>query len=139
MIKAFIHGCFFLLVCFAPPTYRCTITVDGLKNMKGILYLGWYGNPSDFLKVDKAIHHQKVSVVNTNQKVLVFDNIPGGTYAISLFLDVDGNGKLSTNFLGIPTEKYAFSNNVKPAFRPASFNESKFTVQGDKSMTIKLK
>ncbi|HPZ89719.1 MAG TPA: DUF2141 domain-containing protein, partial [Flavihumibacter sp.] len=59
-----------------------------------------------------------------------FDNIPDGTYAVSVFLDENDNGKLDANGFGIPKEDYGFSNNVRPLTRAANFNESKFVVKG---------
>ena len=139
MLKTITIGYILLIASFAQPNYTCTVTIDGLKNRKGTLYVGWYNNASDFLKIDKAVYYQKATVANTSKKNFVFNNIPRGNYAISLFLDEDGNGKLSTNFLGIPIEKYAFSNNVKPAFRAASFEEAKFKMEADKEITIHIK
>lgn len=63
-----------------------------------------------------------------------------GTYAIKIFHDVNGNGKLDTNFLGIPTEPYGFSNNAMGAFGPPSFEEASFRVSGNgASLSIRLK
>ena len=38
--------------------------------------------------------------------------IPPGTYAIKLHIDENENGKLDTNFIGIPKEQYGISNNT---------------------------
>ena len=49
--------------------------------------------------------------------------IPPGTYAVKLHIDENENGKLDTNFLGIPKEQYGFSNNGPFLnFKAASFN-----------------
>jgi uncharacterized protein (DUF2141 family) len=42
-----------------------------------------------------------------------FENIPPGTYALAVIHDENANGKLDTSWLGIPTEGYGFSNDVK--------------------------
>ena len=39
-------------------------------------------------------------------------DIPPGTYAFKLHIDENENGKLDTNFIGIPKEQYGISNNV---------------------------
>ena len=41
-----------------------------------------------------------------------FFDIPPGTYAVKLHIDENENGKLDTNFIGIPKEQYGISNNV---------------------------
>ena len=61
-----------------------------------------------------------------------------GKYGISIYLDENKNGKLDVNFLGIPKEKYGFSNNVFPATRAANFEEAAFEIQG-KSTTIPIR
>jgi uncharacterized protein (DUF2141 family) len=68
----------------------------------------------------------------------VFENMATGTYAIAAFLDENGNGKMDTNFLGIPREKYGFSNNARPLMRAANFKEASFIV-GNKESTISIK
>ena len=43
--------------------------------------------------------------------------------------DENDNGKLDTNFMGIPVEGYGFSNNPQ-VMRRAFFSEAKFDVTG---------
>lgn len=49
--------------------------------------------------------------------------VPPGRYAIKSFHDIDSDGKLGSNMFGIPTEPYAFSNNVagRASWADASF------------------
>ncbi len=46
--------------------------------------------------------------------------------AIALLQDLNNNGKLDTNLLGIPKEPYAFSNNIKPVFSAPKFQQYSF-------------
>ena len=39
-------------------------------------------------------------------------NVKPGPYAIAVFHDLNGNGKLDRNFIGLPSEPYGFSNDV---------------------------
>jgi len=41
-----------------------------------------------------------------------FRNVPPGAYAVAVYQDVNGNGRLDRNALGLPTEPYGFSNDV---------------------------
>jgi uncharacterized protein (DUF2141 family) len=50
--------------------------------------------------------------------------LPPGSYAIAVIHDKDGNGKLSTNAVGYPSERYGFSNNPKVYFGPPSFDKA---------------
>ena len=58
--------------------------------------------------------------------VIVFKNVQAGDWAAIAYHDVNLNGKLDENFLGIPTEQFGFSNNPgynhKPDFSEAQFS-----------------
>lgn len=103
-----------------------TVVISNLENVKGNLYIGWYNESSTFRINDKAIYRKKISVNNQGEISIDFNNIPNGKYAIAVFLDENDNYKLDRNIFGIPKEKYGFSNNILPALRPATFDESAF-------------
>ena len=65
--------------------------------------------------------------------------IPHGEYAISLFVDSNGNKRIDKNFLGIPKEQYGFSNNVMGRMSAPTFNQAKFLVAGPTTQNIKLR
>jgi uncharacterized protein (DUF2141 family) len=66
---------------------------------------------------------------NANQQnLLTINNLPLGTYAIAIYQDVNGNGKLDTNLFGAPKEPYAFSNNIAPVFKAPSFEKCSFNI-----------
>jgi uncharacterized protein (DUF2141 family) len=44
--------------------------------------------------------------------------LPPGEYALSVFHDENGDGKLARNFIGIPKEPAGFSNNYRPKGPP---------------------
>ena len=67
----------------------------------------------------------------------VFENIPFGEYAIKVYHDEDNDGELDTNFLGIPSEDYGFSNNASGSFGPADYEDAKFIFAQD-NMIIKI-
>ncbi|MFO7534417.1 MAG: MipA/OmpV family protein [Kiritimatiellia bacterium] len=52
-------------------------------------------------------------------------DLPAGEYALAVFVDENGNGRLDRNFVGIPREPLGFSNRYRakgpPAFSRASF------------------
>lgn len=67
-------------------------------------------------------------------------DLPNGTYAITLFHDLNENSDLDTNALGIPTEPFGFSNDPKLLFGPPSFSKASFKVNNStKLISIKLK
>lgn len=54
-----------------------------------------------------------------------FEGLAAGSYAVMVFHDVNGNGRLDRNFMGIPREPLGFSNRYwakgEPTFSGASF------------------
>lgn len=118
-------------------TFSIRVILKGMSNNKGNLMLALYQGKGNYMKNI----FQNIVQPFDNQKVaeIVFYKIPSGTYAISAYHDENANGKLDTNFLGIPLERYGFSNNPNATFGIPDFEKSKFLVESDCSMTIYLK
>lgn len=67
-----------------------------------------------------------------------FANIPPGKYAMVVIHDENMNGKLDTNWLGVPNEGYGFSNNAKALLSAPSFSDASFLYNGQNiNMTLK--
>jgi small-conductance mechanosensitive channel len=64
-----------------------------------------------------------------NQLVRIPNETPG-TYALAVIHDENMNGKLDTNWLGIPIEGYGFSNGAKGLFGAPSFSAARFPYDG---------
>ncbi len=138
LIPAFALTLFSSLTAGAQTKY--TVKVTNLGNKTGKLYVGWYGNADAFMKPQKTVFAKVVPVSNKSEILVEFDRIPAGQYAISVFLDENDNENLDTNLVGIPREKYGFSNNVMPAMRPATYQEAAFEVKdAPGGQSIKLK
>lgn len=106
-----------------------TLKLDGLSEAKGHVYISVATDAAEFDGKVKPAAVQRVEVTGPTLTVTIPDLAPG-TYAVSLFHDANGNGKLDTNFIGIPKEGYGFSNNVGARGKP-TFAEAKFTLAAD--------
>jgi len=60
-----------------------------------------------------------------------FNDVPEGTYAVSIGHDLNGNRRVDTNFIGLPTEQWGVSNNARPSLRAPRFDEASFKVTAD--------
>ena len=120
---------------FAQDNNILTIDFEGIKSDKGKLFVALYNSEEDFLK-----NQMEGSIVDiSNGKASAsFDNLKSGIYAISSFHDKNNNGKMDTNFLGIPKEPVACSNNAKGKFGPPKFKDAKFMISTDHTQ-IKIK
>ena len=57
-----------------------------------------------------------------------FEGLKPGRYAVQAFHDLDDDGGMNTNLMGLPTEPFAFSNNAPPRGGPASWSAASFEV-----------
>jgi uncharacterized protein (DUF2141 family) len=97
-----------------------TIEVDNIEPDKGYLMVGVFNNKSNF--PDIYIQGQRIKAINETM-VFTFNNLPLGTYAVSVYQDTNENEELDKNFLGIPKERYGFSNNsTKPVYEICQFD-----------------
>jgi uncharacterized protein (DUF2141 family) len=111
------------------------VNVSNVKNLQGSLQVALFNSKETFLK--KPIAAQSVKVTGQQVKI-VFNNIPAGDYAVSLYHDENENQKMDSNFIGIPKEGYGFSNNPSSMFGPPDYESARFNLAGPQSITVKL-
>jgi len=70
---------------------------------------------------------------------LSFPGLAPGRYALRVFADENGNGKLDTNLMGMPTERYGFSNDAKGNRAAPGFDAAAFQVDADVQTVIHLR
>ena len=81
----------------------------------------------------------KVLPAVTGETIVVLEAVPPGTYAIKMFQDFNKNGEFDTNWLGLPLEKYGFSNDARPLFSEPPFSKTRFELHpGANTITIHL-
>jgi uncharacterized protein (DUF2141 family) len=117
-----------------------TLTVNKIKSDKGVVRVLLFDKAAGFPDVvENAVKNASLKIIG-NKAVITFENIPTGTYAISVFHDSENTGKLRTNTFGIPRDGYGFSNNASGTFGPPSFEKAAFKVNaGNNSVSIDLK
>jgi uncharacterized protein (DUF2141 family) len=102
------------------------VDIEGLHSDRGQVLCALFSSAADFpKKPEKALAHDKSTILN-GHATCQFENIPSGTYAVSVFHDENSNGKLDTNFLGIPREGVGASNNAKGHMGPPRFSAAEF-------------
>jgi uncharacterized protein (DUF2141 family) len=119
----------------AQENYTITVTVNGIDSNDGKIFLALYDKEVDFL--EKTFKGTTSSIIN-NQCTITFENIPSGVYAVSIFHDENDNGKMDTNFMGIPKEDYGCSNNASGFMGPPKWSDAKFELKANMSLTITL-
>lgn len=81
---------------------------------------GWLKDPVQF----------SIAPIHGGIALCVFKRIPKGVYGLSGFHDENNNGKLDTNFLGMPLEDYCASRGARGTLGPPSFKDAQFKFTG---------
>jgi uncharacterized protein (DUF2141 family) len=110
------------IVGFVNNNGECRFALDNLK---------------DVFESDDSVYIGKVLPIVNSEVHLEFESLNFGNYAIKVFHDENSNGELDSNFLGIPSEDYGFSNNASAWFGPPSWEKATFLFN-HKEMTIEI-
>ena len=114
------------------------VEISEINAAKGLMSIGLYSNEKGFPDKEKEYKGKDVKVTGQTL-VYTFKDVPFGTYAIAIFHDTNSNGKLDKNFFRIPTEGYAFSDNVFGILgSPPSFKDASFKLTGNETIKIKI-
>ncbi|MFO7592720.1 MAG: DUF2141 domain-containing protein [Pseudomonadota bacterium] len=100
------------------------IVVEDIESSEGSVRLALYNDPKTFRKEEKSLTVLSKDAAEGSLEFLI-EGLDPGRYALIVYHDADGNGKMN-RFLGmIPTEGYGLSNNPEvsgpPAFEDAVF------------------
>jgi uncharacterized protein (DUF2141 family) len=120
-----------LLICGAAPTSQptatLTIKITGLRNHKGQLIFGVFRSAQGFPTDSGRSVNWQIKPADADPVIFTASLAPG-RYGASVLHDENKNGKMDKNLAGIPIEGYGVTNNPKPRFRAATFDESRFTL-----------
>ncbi|MDX2469326.1 MAG: DUF2141 domain-containing protein [SAR324 cluster bacterium] len=114
-----------------------TVNVKGIEKQEGSIRVALYDQTKTFLTKNWLVG--KVAEANAPEVTLIFEGLKRGNYAVSIFQDYDNNEELDKNFVGAPTEPYAFGNDAFGIFGPPSFEESTITLSETQEITINLR
>ena len=116
------------------------VTVTGIKGRAGKIRCMLYEKERGFPDKPKLAARRVEAPIAKNRAVCIFKGVRAGRYAVSAFHDQDNDKRLDTNFLGIPSEGIAVSNNAKGRFGPPKFRDALFSVTSKGfSQFVKLK
>lgn len=106
-----------------------SVTFSGLREAKGALFVGLYDSEAAFTG-NQPVDGFKLDVTG-NSAAKSIKGLKPGKYAIKVYHDVDGDGRMNTNAFGIPTEPYAASNNAPANMGPPQWADAMFEVGAD--------
>lgn len=114
-----------------------SVTVTGIKNTRGQLIACLWTEKSGFptCAKNKSALKRKLSISGATMTV-AFPNVAPGNYVVTVEHDEDADGKLKTNFIGMPKEGVGVSNN--PGGIP-SWNKALIRVSGNGAISVKMR
>ena len=116
-----------------------TISVSGVNSGKGRIYVALHRAAAGVKFPD-----MKGAVAGAWRRAqkggfsVTFTGLAPGRYAVNGFHDANGDGKLDTNLLGIPTEGYGFGNGATGSFGPPEFEASSIAVDGKAGIRLPI-
>ena len=116
------------------------VKILNIRNSTGTVDCALFDSPEGFpIEVLRSATKVMVMKVRNTEARCDFEDIPAGTYALAVIHDENMNGKLDTNWLGIPIEGYGFSNDVRGLFGAPSHPAARFPYDGQiLDLTISL-
>ena len=119
-----ISAIFFLSNNIQSQSNALTIDITNIKDLKSDIHVQLFNQHQHFPKPPFASE----IIIKPNGKNKVTASFPGietGSYAVIVYQDSNGNGKFDRNFIGIPKEPYALSQNFHPKMSSPTFEECK--------------
>jgi uncharacterized protein (DUF2141 family) len=110
------------------PACNLTVNFTGIEEKQGAVMGVLFDSEAAYDGKGAPVRPIMVAA-NKAEVAATFEGLAPGTYAIKLFHDVDGDGKMGTNPYGMPTEPFAFSNNAQGNMGPAKWADAKFEVK----------
>jgi uncharacterized protein (DUF2141 family) len=105
---------------------RIRVRVLDLRNQEGNLGIALFNAKKGFPGRSESAFMKGITPASGKEHLFVFENVPLGAYAVSVQHDENHNGKLDTNFFGMPKEGVGTSNNPGLHMGPPSFDAARF-------------
>lgn len=100
------------------------IAVDGIATSRGNIIVRLYERPAGFPKNAASALATRIVPAMAGDVRVTFGPVAATRVAVAVAHDIDGDGMLDFNFLGIPSEPYGFSRNARGSFGPPAFEDA---------------
>jgi uncharacterized protein (DUF2141 family) len=99
-----------MLASLSASAAELTVVVSGIRDGDGQLMVGVFDKADTFLKQPLSGRVVPASVRDAAGNArFVIDNLTPGGYAVSVVHDRDGNGRMTMNVMGLPSEPFGVS------------------------------
>ena len=124
-------------IAFSSTQANLSVQAIELKNQKGrVFFCLWKESDNGFPKCDFDSRPYAKIIVEASNARAEFVKVDSGEYSISIFHDEKSDGKVETNFLGIPRSGIGVSGEFS---KPPRFSKTKFKLEGRLDLKIPVK
>jgi uncharacterized protein (DUF2141 family) len=110
--------------------------VTGQQLAGGKLRAALFADSASFLGTPLKV----AEVAASDAAMVVFRDLPAGSYAVTVYQDNNGNSKLDRGLFNIPTEPYGFSRDARGDGGPPKFRDAQVELREPSAkFTVKLR
>ena len=115
-----------------------TITIADIRESEGRLMIQVANSEKGFEFSEDSAAPPPVAISQLAEAgEMTFEvTLPPGIYGARVLHDLNGNGEMDSNFVGMPKEPWAFSNNATGRLGPAKWQDAKFEISEDTAVEI---
>lgn len=124
-----------------PGTGRVEVTVTGVEGEEGLVLIAFFLDGTGWPDADAPVFSRTEAAIRDGRALAVFEDVPAGPFAVSVFHDTNNDKELNSNVVGAPSEPYGFSADARGTFGPPSFDEARLELEAgeSKQITIQVK
>jgi uncharacterized protein (DUF2141 family) len=115
-----------------------TVEVQHVTPNGGPVMVAVYDRSEDFPSPQKGLVGQAVEAQGESAEA-IFHGLAPGRYAVAVYQDLNRNGRLDKNFLGLPAEPYGFSKDARGSLGPPSFDAAAVDIPATAKVVINLR
>ena len=119
----------------AEPPPSLEVRLQGVQQRPGLILCALFHEPRGFPAESAHAARITVGTGTGDTRTCAFEGIAPGRWAVAAVHDENGNHRLDTNLLGMPTEGWGTSRDVTHRLRAPSFEESAIDVPAGKQIT----
>lgn len=115
------------------------VNITNIRENKGAVHIALYDDPATFLHKEGVCSGAVMPPAAAESLQWVAEGRAYGAYTLAVFHDINNNGRLDKNVLGIPTEPYAFAVKEPSKWQSPTFEEVAFIMDApEKKISLSL-
>ncbi|MBD2343300.1 DUF2141 domain-containing protein [Anabaena subtropica] len=109
---------------------KLTVEIDGLNNNEGQVCVSIFASSQGFPNDRQRVLKRQCTQISEIPLKMTFDDLKAGSYAVAVIQDLNGDGTLNRNSLGMPVEPFGFSRNPDVRTSAPKFGDAAFVLAG---------